>query len=290
MKKILLALLPFTALAVEVDGVAARVGSEAILRSDVYMEMRRLRAPDSAYAQLRNEMIDRKLILKAAQDAKVTMQEWVIENRLRDIINKAFGGDRNRLMETLAQQKISYPEWRARMKEDMVVSAMRWNVIDKNATASPKQMVEEFTSHPERYEVGGQVTVSVILLRPEDADKRAEVDAALQTNDFAAVARAYSADSHAAEGGVWKDIKPFEVFKPEICEEITKMPKGTLSHWIELDGWSFLLRKDDETLGKKPSFEDAYDEIEANVKEAVAKKAYEAWIERLRSETYIKVY
>ena len=278
------------ALAVEVDGIAARVGTETILKSDVYMEMRRLRAPESDYAKIRNEIIDRKLILKAAGASKMTMQEWVVEGRIRDIVDKAFGGDRNKLMEMLAQQKISYPEWHDRMKEDMVVSAMRWSVVDKNASASPAAMRKEFEENPDRYRVGANVTVSVILLKPEDASKRDDVAAMIRTNDFAAAAKAFSADSQAAEGGVWKNVVPSEVFKPEICEEISKMPRGTMSHWIEIDGWSFLIRKEAEDRGRVPTFLEAYDEIEANVKEAVSKEAYDAWLDRLRSETYIKVY
>ena len=179
----------------EVDGIAARVGTETILKSDVSLEMRRLRAPESDYVKIRNEMIDRKLILKAASAAKMTMQEWVVENRIRDIVDKAFGGDRNKLMDTLARQKISYPEWHARMKEDMIVSAMRWNVIDKNAVASPAAMRKEFAENPDRYRVGANVTVSVILLKPEDMGKREDVAAMIR-------GRRRSVEEHRAGRGV----------------------------------------------------------------------------------------
>ena len=92
----------------EVDGIAAKVGSDTILRSDVFEEMRRMGARDeSRYAEARNDMIDRRLILKAAGDAKMTMQEWVVENRVREIVDKSFGGDRSKLVEMLAKQKMS---------------------------------------------------------------------------------------------------------------------------------------------------------------------------------------
>ena len=282
--------LVLSASAVKIDGVAAKVGSETILRSEILEEMRRANADESRYGEIRNEMINRKLILKAAADSKMTMQEWVVDNRIREIINKSFDGDRNRLIETLSHQKVSYPEWRARMKEDMVVSAMRWNVVEKNVSASPAAMRAEYAAHPERYKSEPKVTVSVILLKPEDSAKRLEITAALKKESFADLARRYSADSHAAVGGVWKDVKPEDVFKPEICKEIAAMPKGTISHWIELDGWSFLLRKDDDTKGCSKSFEEAYDEIERNVKDEAADRVYAEWIERLRAETYIKVF
>ena len=276
--------------AVEIDGIAAQVGSRTILKSEVAEEMRRGRMDASEYFRARNEMIDRTLILKAAADSKMTMQEWVVENRIREIVQKSFDGDRNKLVEMLARQRLSYPEWRQRMKDDMIVGAMRWQMVDKNVDATPGDMREEFRLHPERYREGGEVTVSVILLRPSDSGKREEVSAAIRTNDFAAVAKKYSADSHAAEGGLWKNVKPSECFRSEVCDEIAKMPKGTLSRWIELDGWSFLLRKDDETASKDLSFAEAYDRIDANVREEKAKKLYLDWLDRLRSSAYIKLY
>ena len=272
------AILSTTANAVEVDGVAARVGTETILRSDVLNELQHA-GRNADYATVRNEMIDRKLILKAAAESKMTMQEWVVENRVREIIHRSFGGDRNKLIETLAKQKMSYPEWYARTKEDLIVGAMRWNVVDKNVSASPAAMKLEYESHPDRYTQDHKVSVSVILLKPEEKAKRDEISSALKDKSFEDLG-----------GRKFTDVNPTDVFKPEIVKEIEQMPKGTISHWIELDGWSFLLRKDSESTGRKLTFEEAYDQVEAAVKEEEAKRLYTAWLERLRAETYIKAF
>lgn len=269
-----------TANAVEVDGIAATVGTESILRSDVMNEMARMGALDGqGYSDVLNEMINRKLILKAARESKMTMQEWVVENRVREIVNNSFGGDRNKLIETLGKQKMSYPEWYAKTKDDLVIGAMRWNVIDKNAVASPAAMRKEFEEHKSRYAKDHLVSVSVILLKPEEQEKREGISKQLVEKTFEELG-----------GKKYENVKPEELFKPEVCEEIEKMPKGTISHWIEIDGWSFLLRKDAETAGKALSFDEAYDQIEAAVKSAEASRLYNAWIERLRAETYIKVF
>lgn len=276
--------------ALEVDGVAANVNADVILKSDVVNEMRRTGAGPERYSAVLNGMIERRLIVKAAAEAKMTMQDWVVENRIREIIDRAFDGDRNRLMDALAKQKVSYPEWRKRMLDDMIVSAMRWQTIDKNVVASPAAMREEYSKNPARYRQAAKATVSVILLKPEDAAKRAEVSAALKKESFGDIARRYSADSHAAEGGVWKDVVPGDVFRPEVCAELARMPKGTISHWVELDGWSFLLRKDDETAARELSFAEAYDDVEAAVREKTAAALYAEWMERLKAAAYIKVF
>ncbi|MBQ2623648.1 MAG: peptidyl-prolyl cis-trans isomerase [Kiritimatiellae bacterium] len=282
--------LALSAFAVEVDGIAARVGSSVILKSDVIGEMRRAGVGPDRYAMVRGEMIERELMLKAAAAAKLQMQDWVVENRIREIVTRVFGGDMNRFKATLAKDRVTFPEWRQRLKDDMVVAAMRWQTIDKNVTANPADMRKEYEAHPERYVRDSRVTVSAILVGPGDAEKKPEIEEALKAEPFGEVAKKYSSDARAKDGGQWKDVKPEDVFRPEICAEIVKMKKGETSKWIELDGWNFLIRKDDETAGAKMSFEEAYDAVAENVRKEIADKRYREWIDRLKSETYIKVY
>lgn len=287
----LTAVMMLSAGAVEVDGVVATVGATSILRSDVYAAMRRRgETEESRFEAYRNELIDRMLILKAAEEAKLSMQDWVVEDRVRTIIDNAFGGDRNKLIESLSREKISYPDWKHRIKEDLIINAMRWNSVLKHVKASPAEMRAEYAAHPERYRADDTVTVSVILLKPADAARRDDVSEAIRSSSFAEAARRYSADTHAADGGVWKDIKPGEVFKPQVCNEIARMPVGSVSPWIEIDGWSFLLRKDAESSSRPKSFAEAYDDIEQNVREAAAKRLTDAWLDRLKADTYIRIY
>ena len=280
----------FSAFAVEVDGIAARVGSSVILKSDVIGEMRRAGVGPDRYAMVRGEMIERELMLKAAATAKLQMQDWVVENRVREIVTTVFGGDMNKFKATLAKDRVTFPEWRQRLKDDMVVAAIRWQMVDKTVSASPADMRKEYEAHPERYASDSRVTVSAILLGPDDVGKKPEIEEALKTEPFGEVAKKYSSDARAKDGGQWKDVKPEDVFRPDICDEIAKMKKGETSRWIELDGWSFLIRKDDETTGAKMSFEEAYDAVAQNVRKELADKRYRDWINRLKSETYIKVY
>ena len=278
------------AFAVEVDGIAARVGSSVILKSAVLGEMRRAGVGEEKYAEVRGEMIERELILKAAARAKLQMQDWVVENRVREIVTRLFDGDANKFKAALAKDRVTFPEWRQRVKDDMVVAAMRWQTVDKTVSANPADMRREYESHPERYMTGNRVTVSAILIGPGDTDKKSEIEEALKTEPFAEVAKKYSSDARAKDGGQWKDIKPEDEFRPEVCAEIAKMKKGETSKWIELDGWNFLVRKDDEKAGSKMTFEEAYDDVAQNVRKELADKRYREWIDRLKAETYIKVY
>ena len=268
--------------AVEVDGIAAKVGSETILKSDVAMEMMRRGLRDSSrYGDVLEDMIERKLIVKAAKDAKMVVPEWIVENRVREIIQKSFDGDRNKLVEMLGQQRTSYPEWHARLKEDVVVSAMRWNSINKNVTASPAEMKKAYDEHRGNYASNSCVSVSVILLKPEERVRRDEISSALKEKK-----------KTFEELGATKyaNVKPEDAFQPAVCAAIEKLAVNEVSDWVELDGWSFLLRKDAEQKGKQLTFAEAFDAIEADVKEEKAKKLFLDWIARLKEETFVKIY
>ncbi len=266
---VVLALFASTAFAVEVDGIAATVGTETILRSEVVDELRRAGLSDEKFNEVRNNLIERRLIIKAAADAKMTMQEWIVENRIREIIDSAFEGDRNKLIDMLTRQKVSYTEWRTRIKDDLVVSAMRWNTVDKNATVSPAELRAEFKAHPERYSKDARVTVLVQAVKPGET-KPATFEEA--------TAKKYDA------------VNPKEAFHPLVETALAKLKKGETSEWIEMDGWNFRLRKIDETFAGSSTFAEAYDEIERNVRRANAEKLYRDWMNRLKAETYIKIH
>jgi AraC-like DNA-binding protein len=143
------------------------------------------------FDEARNAIIERKLILKAAADAKMSLQSWVVDNRIKEITQSAFGGDRSKLLAALASEGIKYTDWEKRVREDMIVSAMSWNAVYKNVVATPAEMKAEYENNKSRYTKGGKVTISVILLKPSDAGKKEEITEALKTQSFADLARRY---------------------------------------------------------------------------------------------------
>jgi parvulin-like peptidyl-prolyl isomerase len=299
----------FVSTAAKLDGIAACVDSAVITIGDVMAEIRR--NPDIArritsgddselkalYNAALDNLIERRLILKAAADKSVEIPEWVIDNQLREIVHNSFGGDMNRLQEEMAKSKMPMSEYRNTVKEDILVRGMRQQMIEQFVTASPAMMKKEYAEHPERYRQEAKVTVRVILLKP---GKEGDGVPSLSTRweqigeelamgrTFSDLAIKYSADSHAKDGGLWKDVNPAEAFRPEIAEVISGLDTARVSRMIDLDGWGFIVKKESETKAKQMSFAEAYDDIAANVKEAAAKKAYDEWIVRLKENAFIK--
>ena len=285
--------------AATLDGLAAKVNDAVITVGDVVTEMRRMNTDQKlgfreAYSNAVEEAINRRLILNAALEKKLEMQEWLVDNRIREIVKENFDGDMNKLNAQLAQSKVPLTDWRNQIRDDMIVNAMRFQMVDKGAEPTPAQMRNEYLMHRDRYCSEAKTTVSVILLRPPEDDKTPsvatrgkEILGRLEAGEkFSELAKQFSADSHAKNGGQWKDVKPDEAFRSEIAEAIAKLKPGEASKLINLDGWGFIVRKDSETANTQLTFE----EIARNVRKEVVKARHAAWIARMREEAFIKIY
>ena len=304
------AVLSAAVFAAKLDGIAARVDSAVITVGDVMAEIRRnpdisgrMVAADesemqSLYRAALDNLVERRLILKAAAEKKMEIPEWVIDNQLREIVNHSFGGDMNRLHEEMARSKVSMTEYRNTVKEDILVRGMRQQMIEQFVSASPAAMKKEFASNSEKYRQKAKVSVRVILLKPGKVGdgvpsletRWSQIGEELAKGErFSDMAIKYSADSHAKDGGLWKDVNPEEAFRPEIADAIARLDVGRVSNMINLDGWGFIVKKESETKARQMSFAEAYDKIAANVQKAAAKKAYDEWIVRLKDTSFIKI-
>ena len=294
---------------VVLDGLAAKVNDAVITVDDVGTALGDLRragrlGPETdfktVYSNTVEHLVERRLILQLAAEKKVTFPEWAVDNRIREIVKEKFDDDMNKLNAMLTQIKTPLTEWRNMIRDDMIVTAMRQQMVEKYVTATPADMAREYRENKALYRRDAKTTVSVILLKPADAgDKKTpsistrseEIFARLEKGEaFADLARQFSADSHAKDGGVWKDVNPQEAFRPEIAQAIAALKVGQVSKLVDLDGWGFIVRKDAETAAKELTFAEAYDEIEGNVKKRLGQEAYKAWVQRLRDAAFIKIY
>ena len=293
---------------VVLDGLAAKVNDAVITVSDVgdaIGDLKRngvVQGEDfkTVYSNTVEFLVERRLILQLAAEKKVTFPEWVVDGRIRDIVKDKFDGDMNKLNAMLTQLKMPLSEWRNMIRDDMIVNAMRQQFVEKYVTATPADMAREYQENRHLYCKEAKTSVSVILLKPADPDDKKspsvstrgeEILARIEKGeDFADLARKFSADSHAKDGGTWKDVNPEEAFRPEIAKTIAALKVGEVSKLVDLGGWGFIVRKDAETGTKELSFAEAYDDIERNVKKRLGKEAYKEWIQRLRAAAFIKIY
>lgn len=304
----IIALCALTAQSATLDAIVAKVNDSSITLDDVRNEIKRNpeiagklsaaaaggeKAAQEIFRAGLDSLIERRLVLAQAAQKKMDMQEWVIDNRVREIVHDRFDGDMSRFEANLAESRIPLTEFRATLKEDMIIGAMRYQMVEKDLFPTPAEMKAEYDSHPERYRQAAKATLRVILVKPGKSSATLVKDIVSRLDkgeSFADLAKLHSADSHARDGGLWKDVAPAEAFRPELAAAIDKLKPGERSAPISLDGWQFILLKESDAPARALPFAEAYDSVLRNVKRDIGHRLHKEWIARLRAEAYIKEY
>ena len=292
------------------DGVAAYVNSEMITIAEVMMEVRRSPWAENVSAAQRerrlremytatlNALIDRKLILSYVKKSKMMLEGWAVDNRVREIVAENFGGDQTKLHQLLAERKITFEEWKQNIEEDLLVTAARYQNVESRIHPTPGEIRAEYDANTGRYQRERAVTVSMIILDPpaDDAEKAVderarEIEGKLKEGiSFAELARLYSCDTKASQGGSWGKVNPEDVFRKEIVNMLARLNPGEVSPVIVLDGFGYIVRKDEQQDGRALTFEEAAPFVENHLRMNKAEELYKEWMKRLRDEAYVKIF
>lgn len=289
------------------DGVAARVNGDIITIGDVIMHMSPLQQQltmmyagedlkkklREAYEETLNSLIEKQLILQAYEEQDMRIPEWLIDERVEEVITESFQGDRSELMAVLARERITYEEWWRQWEERMIVGSMRSSFVGQHVRISPGDIRERYEQDREKYRKPEQVKLRMIYVKREEGSSSSrQAESVLgrlkRGEDFADVARDVSDGVRAERGGDWDWIEP-RMLRREIADVVSVQKKGTLSDVIETDKGYYIALVEDRREAAVLSFEQARDEIEEDLIIERGKKIYDDWIRRLQENSFIEV-
>ena len=290
------------------DGVAARVNGDSITVAEVMAEI-----PNSAwlgqsreqqeerlrelYGRTLNAFIDRRLILAAAKAQEMKLQGWVLNDRERELVDARFGGDRDKLLAALTERHISYDDWRKGLEEDMLISALRGEFVEKRVSVSPSDIRSYYTTNHTALGTSAGVRVAIITLTEPSSGKETlaqfgdRVLKALDGGaDFAAVAKEHSADSRARQGGDWGFVQPEEKFAGPIVQALAALKPGQYSRLVMLGDQAYIIRKVEEKAATTLTLEEAWPLIERRLRESQSEALYRDWMVRLRRDAFVQIF
>lgn len=308
----ILACLASTGLAdtsVLIDGVVATVNNHVITHSDVLGSSRELQqllasrradrdALNKAYSQTLDDLINRKLIIDEYEDQrKIQIPPSMIDDRAESVVRDMFRDDRAAFLAALREDGQSERAWRNQIREQMIVSAMRNLRVDSQVSISPVAVASAFEKDPDAFATPPRVTFSMIVLaRGETDEARAQqfekletvLDALKAGDTFADVARRYSEEAMATEGGFrdWIDVGQL---RPELQDVLTGLDHGGVSEPTDLGGSRLIVKLHDRQTEDRVPFVDAYPVIERTLRQKKSQQLFEEWVERLRRDAFVNI-
>lgn len=297
-----------------VDGIAAVVNSNVITYGQVReLLMFRQRSLNEAYqgdelkAKMKEsqdaslkDLIDRQLIIDSFKEQGFTIPEYVIEDRLQNIIREEFGGDRTAFVRTLRAQGFSLSRFREIEREKIIVQAMRQRAVRSDFVISPDKVEAYYRRNIAEYSTPEEIRLSMIVLRVEEdgsgdpaAAKRSmaeEIRGKLAEGaDFAGMAQMYSEDSTAEAGGDWGWIDR-KTLNEELNRVAFSLQPGQLSRVVQLGDSLYIMRVEARKAAVTKPLAELREEISKKLYEEERLRLQEQWIKTLREKAYVKVY
>lgn len=302
---------------IPLEGFAAGVNGRIITIGDVMAlagpDLERLQMSSDDPETIRTKYLDlfKRALRVRIQEALVleefsTMENAVFPEHLVDqeidrIIRERFKNNRADFLAALTSEEIPLDQYRTRIREQLIVQQMQQLEVYSRVTVSPKAVRELYEQEKDRYLQPAAVLLRVITIRRVDPltgdpltgadDKLAALQADLADPDasFEELAKTYSEDSFAAEGGLWGWREPKEYLQV-IRVAIENRQPGERTGLIETAAAYYIILVENRREETSRSFEEVRDEIEGEIREREARKLREQWIERLRRKHYVHVY
>ncbi|MEN8661257.1 MAG: peptidylprolyl isomerase [Lentimonas sp.] len=252
---------------------------------------------DELGKEILQNMIDRIIIVKAAEDKGLLIPASYIDQEYDDVLARDFGGDRGRFLEYLRERGITARDYRKDIHKRVVVNVMRQQTRKSQSEISPERIEAFYVKNKMKYYQSESMHLRQIILTPM-ADEglvplrqtAKQVISELKTGaNFGDLARKYSQDEMSRRGGDWGWIERQDIRK-ELSEVAFGLQKGQYSEPIELSGTVFILYAEAKREEMIQPISQVRDIIENILVGELARDTQEKWIQDLRSKAYVRYY
>lgn len=309
--------------ALEVNGIAAKVNGKVITKNEVTFVLAPIygqlaaqfprRGPEferqfkEAREKTIQDLIDREIVLAEFKDLGGSLKPQVIDDEINRQIRDNYNGDKGRLLEELRKARLTMDGYREMTREKLVVHAMRARQFAQSAPPLPSEISKEYDEVKLKVRdiTGDKAEFDKIFVPKFDpknpptdqASARAAAESQLalaeditrklkEGGDFAALAKAHSADSKASEGGKWPET-PRTDLSAEFAAILFNADVNTIVGPLEDPNGFTIFRVTKKIYGPVPPLEKVREQIEQRVETRKNAERYERWIERMRKRAMI---
>ncbi|MBV9464245.1 MAG: peptidylprolyl isomerase [Verrucomicrobiae bacterium] len=303
--------LALTARAELQDGIAALVNDDVITFSDVKLalgsteeELSKSYRGEELITKIRearrdalNSLVERRLIIQDFKKRGGKIPENVIEDEINAIIDEHYNHDRSLFVKTLEALGLTLESFKDRINDKLIVRFMQQREISgDHIIISPYKIEQYYKEHTKDFSEGEKVKLRMIYIKKvegeaDDQRKMAqEILTKLNTGtDFAELAKIYSEDSKAKEGGDYGFIGR-DTLRPELADSAFTLKVGHHSPVIETPDGFYIMQVVERKDAKVTSMADARDMIERLLVSEERKRLQEQWIQRLKRRAYIRTF
>lgn len=243
-------------------------------------------------------LVDRVLIVKDFySDEKRRIPASYVDNTVDENIINEFEGDRSKFLAYLRSRGLTLREYRQEVEEDIIYQYMRGQKRKSATVVSPVQVQTFYDEHKEDFYQEDSVHLRLIQFSRKDG--RSDEDLLAMANrvkarmdagqTFDEIAKDVSEDSRKSKGGDWGWLNRSGL-KPEFSDPLFELKPGQSTAPILLKEGCYLLYAEDRKYAGIQPIDSVREQIERVLISRESRKAQERWLERLRRNSYVKLY
>jgi peptidyl-prolyl cis-trans isomerase SurA len=252
---------------------------------------------DELGKEVLQNMVDRIIIVKAAEEKGLLLPESYIDQEYDEVIDRDFGGDRGRFLEYLRARGETARDFRRNIYKRVVVNAMRAETRRSQSEISPERIEEFYVKNKLRFYQEEALHLRQVILTPMASEglvplrqtAKKVINELDNGANFGDIARKYSQDEMSRKGGDWGWIKRKDIRK-ELSDIAFGLEKSQYSQAIEVGGTIFILYAEDKREEMIQPVAQVRDIIENVLVGEIARETQEKWLNDLRNDAYVRYF
>jgi peptidyl-prolyl cis-trans isomerase SurA len=296
-----------------VDAVAATVGNEVILYSEIIAQIQsslddlRRTAPsreafesqaDALVLQTLEEAIESKILLREALLLGIQVTNEEVDASIEQFRREL--GSNEAFMKALQDAGETLSDFRERQRKRLLAGRMYYGKLrdlEKQVIVTEADVAQYYEERRGEFERPEEVRVRQIFLVARSEEDRAKAKARLELlreeiaagADFAELAKAHSQAPGAEEGGIIGWLRRGDLV-PELESAAFGLQKGEVSGVVETANGAHLLKVDERRDAGLRTLEQVRVDIEPLLRSQRAQERYDRWMEELRKRSRVRIF
>jgi len=239
-------------------------------------------------------LIEQRLILQEAKRLGLSVSGEEVAKRF-DELRGRFATEEE-FQQSLINSKLSPEQLKEKIRDQLMVHRVIDAKVRSTIVVSPQEVAAALGTHPELGKPGDRVRASHILIRvnerrtPEKAKALVnEIHQQLVKGaDFSSLAKRYSEDPHAQDGGAMGWVAQGELL-PELDAALFTLKPGELSGPLQTRLGFHLVKVEERRPADSLSLTEANHEVSQQLYQQKFQAAFTRWLGELKRHAYIEI-
>jgi parvulin-like peptidyl-prolyl isomerase len=249
-----------------------------------------------ARAEATEQLVERQLILHDWKTSGYNLPESIIEDAVKERIRERFG-DNLTFTKTLQAQGVTKEQFREKVREEIIVGALRAKNIGSELIISPQKIEAYYAANRDKFKVDDQVKLRMIVINKKPGDTNSPARALMEEvrrkikegAAFAEMAAIYSEGSQRSQGGDWGWVDR-SVPRKELAEVAFSLQAGQLSDIVELADACYLMLVEQAKPAHIKPLADVRDEIEKTLLAQERARLQKRYVEKLKAKSFVRYF